>query len=115
MSACAAKADKPRAALQLRARQVQLALCAENIGVKVCDPLASARRDVEVVYRHLNLRSDVVPVELRVLVDDVCGRIVAELLVQTDFLKFVEQCVCLSQVIGIAELTYEIGSAQQQA
>src|ERR1700733_9514030 len=99
---------------QLRTRQVQLTLCAENIGIKICYPLASARRDIEVTYRHLDLRCDVIPIELRVLVDDVRGRIVAELFVQTDFFKFVEQCICLFQVVWIAELTDEIGSSQQQ-
>src|SRR6202046_975266 len=87
----------------LRTRQVQLTLGAENIGIKVCDPLPPARGDIEVSYRHLNLRRDVVPIKLRVLVDDVGGRVVAELFVQTDFFKFVEQRICLSQVIRIAE------------
>src|SRR5579859_3598687 len=99
---------------QLGTRQVQLALGAENIGIEVGDPLPSARSDVEVAYRHLNLRRDVVPVELRVLVDDVGRRVVAELLVQADFLEFVEQRIGLSQVVGIAELADQIGRAQQQ-
>src|ERR1700710_472060 len=99
---------------ELRTRQVQLALRAENIGIKVRYPLASARCDIEIADRRLNLRSDVIPIELRVLVDDVCRRIVAELFVQTDFFKFVEQCICLFEVVGIAELTDKIGSPQQQ-
>src|SRR5262245_61665526 len=85
---------------QLWTRQVQLTLCSENIAVQVCYPLASARRNVEVTYCCLNLRSDVVPIELWIFVNDICRRIVAKRFVQADLFKFIEQRICFSQIVG---------------
>ncbi len=49
-----------------------------------------ARGDIEIAYGALNLRGDVVPIELRVLVNDVGRRFVAELPVQPDFPKLMQ-------------------------
>src|SRR6201987_5050573 len=76
---------------QLRARKIHLTLCSENVTVEVRNPLTPARGDIEVAYSRLNLRSNIVPVEVRVFVDNVCRRIIAKRFIQTNFLKFVEQ------------------------
>src|SRR4051812_24118827 len=76
---------------KLRTRQGHLTLCPEHVAVEICYPLPPARRDIEITYRRLNLRSDVVPVELRILVNDVCRRVVTKGFVQPDFFKFAEQ------------------------
>ena len=83
--------------------------------MQVCDPLPPTRRDIEIAYRGLDLRSDVVPVELRIFVNNVCRRLVAERFVHADFFKFVEQGIRFLQVVGVAELPDEVGRAQQQA
>src|SRR5262245_56327281 len=99
---------------QLRTGKVQLTLCPEDVAIEVGYPLTAARRDIEIAYRRLNLRSDVFPIELRIFVNHVCRRIVAERFVQPDFLKFVEQRICLFEIVGITKLTDQIGGAQQQ-
>src|ERR1700739_3374102 len=96
-------------------REVQFTLRSEDIPVKVCYPLAPARGEIEVAYRRLNLRSDGVPIELWIFIDDVCRRIVAKLFVQADLFKFVKESVCLSQIVRIAELPDKISSPQQQS
>ena len=58
---------------QLWTRQVQLTLCPENITIEVCYPVAPARRDIEIAYRRLNLRGDVVPIKLRIFVKTSAG------------------------------------------
>jgi hypothetical protein len=76
---------------QLRAGKHHLTLCSENVTVEVRNPLTPARRDIEVTYGCLNLRSNIVPIEVRVSVNNVRWRIVAKRFIQTNFLKFVEQ------------------------
>jgi hypothetical protein len=61
--------------------------------MEICYPLAPAGGYIEIAYRRLNLWSDVLPVELRILVNDVCRRIIAECFIQPDFFEFVEQCI----------------------
>ena len=84
---------------------MQLTLRSEDITMEACYPLAPARCDIEIAYRRLNLRSHIVPIELRIFVNDVCRRIVAKRFVKTDLLKFIEQRICLFQIVGITELT----------
>jgi hypothetical protein len=56
---------------QLWTRQVTLG--PENITIEVCYPVAPARGDIEIAYRRLNLRSDVVPIKLRIFVKTSAG------------------------------------------
>ena len=60
-------------ALPLRARKRNILLGAKNVAVEIGDPLASARRLVEITYFSLNVRRHAVPVELRIAIDDVGG------------------------------------------
>ena len=62
-----------------------------------------------------DLRGHILPVELRIFVDDVGRRLVAERLGQADLVEFVEQRIGLAHVVGIAELADQVGGAQQQA
>jgi hypothetical protein len=59
--------------LSLRTGQRDLAFGAEHIAVEGADPLAAARRHVEVTDFGLDVRRDAIPIELRVAVDDVGG------------------------------------------
>jgi len=45
------------------------------------------RRDIEIAYRRLNLRSDVVPIELRIFCKRRLRNSIAERFVQTDLFK----------------------------
>src|SRR5260370_12768477 len=62
------------AALPLRSRQRNVAFGAEDVAIEVRNPLASARRHVEVAYFGLDMRRHAVPVALRIAIDDVGGR-----------------------------------------
>src|ERR1700730_4967645 len=72
--------------LPLRPPQCDVAFCAEDVAIEICNPLASARRHVEVANFGLDMRRHAVPVELRIAVDDVGGRNVAGLGVEGDLL-----------------------------
>src|SRR5205807_8691854 len=85
-----------------------LSFRAEDIAVKVRNPLASARRHVEIAYCGLNVRCHAVPVELRVAVDDVGGRCIAKLAVHAYFFKLMIEGIGFPDVVGIAELPDEI-------
>jgi hypothetical protein len=51
---------------------------------------------------------------LRVFVDQVRRRCVAELPIQADFLEFVVERIGFPQIMRIAQLTNQIGGAQQR-
>ena len=56
----------------------------------------------------MDMRTDVVPIKLRIFIDEISRRFIAELPVQTNFFKFVEECIGFSQVVRIAKLTDKI-------
>src|ERR1700692_4544257 len=91
-------------ALPLRPRQRNVAFGAEDVAVEVGDPLAAARGLVEIADFGLDMRRHAFPVELRVAIDDVGGRIIAELAVDADFFELVVEGVGFSEVVGISEL-----------
>src|SRR6201996_3188648 len=97
----------------LRSRQADIALGAEHVAVEIGDPLPPARGDVEIADRGLYVRRDAVPEELRIEIDEVGRRGIAELAVQAGFLEFVIQRIRLADVMGIAELADQVGGAQQ--
>src|SRR5262245_45302990 len=74
--------------LVFRTAQTEFALRAKNIAVKVGDPLSSARRNVEVADRALDMRRYASPIELGVKISEVGRRAVAELFIHSDFFKF---------------------------
>src|SRR5271154_1477880 len=102
------------ACLRLRPEKAQFMLGAKDIGVEAVDPLPPARGHVQVADGALNVRRHAVPIELRIFVDQVRRRFVAELPVQADFLEFIEERIGLSQIVRIAELTDEISGPQQR-
>ena len=89
----------------------QLTLSTKYVTVEACNPLASARGNIEITDSGLDVRRDSVPIKLRIFIDDVCWRVIAELLVQTNLFKFVVERIDFSQIVGIAKLTDEIGSS----
>ena len=94
-------------------RRGDVALGAEDVGVEVGDPLPPARGDVEVADRGLDVRRDAVPVELRVLVDEIGRVVVAELAVEPGLLELVVERVGLADVVRVAELADQVGGAEQ--
>src|SRR6266498_2864327 len=93
----------------------QLALGTKYVAVKSCNPLASARGNIEITDSGLDVRRDSVPIKLRIFIDDVCWRFIAELLVQTNFFKFVVERFGFSQIVGIAKLTAELCGSSESA
>ena len=51
--------------------------------------MPSARGNVEIADRGLHVRRDAVPVELRIEIDEIGGRGIAELTIESGFLEFV--------------------------
>ena len=76
-------------------------------------PPTPTRGNIEVIDSGLDVRRDVVPIKLRIFIDDVRRRLVAELPVQTNLFKFVVKRIGFSQVVRIAKLTDEICGAQE--
>ena len=75
---------------------------------------AARSRYIEVADSGLDMPGeDVVPIELRILVDEVRRRFTPSCPVQTD-LQFVVERVGFPQVVRIAELTDEVGAPQQR-
>ena len=65
-----------------RSRQADLALGAKDIAVEAAIQ-PPARRDVEITNGGLDMGRDAVPIELRILVDEVRGGFIPELPVQS--------------------------------
>ena len=61
----------------------------------------------------LDVGRDHVPIELRIFVDDIGRRFVAQFLVHADFFEFAEQRVGFAQVMRVSELTNEIRRPHQ--
>src|SRR5262245_2876999 len=101
------------AASRLWSRVVQLTLGTKYVAVEARNPPAPARGYVEVIDSGLDVRRDVVPIKLRIFIDDVRRRLIAELPVQTSFFKFVEKRIGFSQIVRIAKLTDEIRGSQE--
>ena len=57
------------------------------------------------------MQRDAIPIKFRIFIDKVGGRFVAKLFVQTNFLKFVEERIGLSQIVRIAKLADKICSS----
>src|SRR5262245_27489154 len=94
-------------------RKAQLTLRTKYVAVEACNPPTPSRGNIEVIDSGLDVRRDVVPIKLRIFIDDVRRRLVAELPVQTNLFKFVVKRIGFPQIVRIAKLTDEIGGAQQ--
>src|SRR5262245_16182317 len=92
----------------LRPRIAQLTLRTQYVAVEACNPPTPSRCNIEVIDSGLDVRRDVVPIKLRIFIDDVRRRLVAELPVQTNLFKFVVKRIGFSQIVRIAKLTDEI-------
>src|SRR5262249_47548240 len=99
--------------LPLWPRKAQLKLCTKYVAVEACNPPTPSRGNIEVIDRGLDVRRDVVPIKLRIFIDDVRRRLVAELPVQTNLFKFVVKRIGFSQIVRIAKLTDEICGSQE--
>src|SRR5262245_10957680 len=93
---------------------MQLTLGTKYVAVEASNPPSPARGHIEVADGGLDVRKDILPIELRVFVDEVRRRFIAELPVQADLFKLVVERIGFPQVVGIAELTDEVGTPQQR-
>src|SRR5262245_2240720 len=99
--------------LWLWPRKAQLTLRTKYVAVEACNPPTPTRGNIEAIDSGLDVRRDVVPIKLRIFIDDVRRRLVTELPVQTNLFKFVVKRIGFSQIVRIAKLTDEICGAQQ--
>src|SRR5215471_1119555 len=99
--------------LWLWPRMAQLTLGTKYVAVEACNPPAPTRGNIEVIDSSLDVRRDVVPIKLRIFIDDVRRRLIAELLVQTSLFKFVVKRIGFSQIVRIPKLTDEICGSQE--
>jgi hypothetical protein len=81
--------------------------------VQICNPLSTTRRDIKVANGGLNLRIDIFPIELRIKFNEVCRRSISELSIETGLLKLIIERICLTDIVWIAQLPYEISGSQQ--
>src|SRR5437879_5717572 len=77
--------------LRFWSRKPYFTLGTKYVAVKAGNPPTPARGDVEVTDSGMDVRSDAIPIKFRIFIDQVGGRFVAKLFVQTNFLKFVEE------------------------
>src|SRR5262249_61755157 len=96
-----------------RTAKTEFALRAKNIAVKIGDPLSSARRNIEVADRALDMRRYASPIELGVEISKVGRRAVAELFIHSDFFEFAEKSIGLAKIMWVAELADQICRANK--
>src|SRR5262249_44830370 len=99
----------------LRAVETELALCTKDIAVEIGNPLPSARRDIKIANRALDMGRNTPPIELGVEIGQIRGRSVPELLVHSDFFKFAKKSIGFAQIMRVAKLADQIGRANEFA
>ena len=85
----------------------------EDVAVEGRDPSLTLHRHVEISKRVADVALDLIPIELRIMVDEIGGAIVTELLVNADFGEFVIKRIELTRVERIAQLADEICGPDQ--
>jgi len=88
--------------------KAQLTFGAKDVTVEARNPLTSARCNIEIIDGVLDIRRDLVPIKLRILIDNVCRRIIPELLVKANLFKFEVKRIGFSQIMRIAKLANEV-------
>lgn len=83
------------------------------MAMKHRNPLFAFWRPIQVTDRVLNVWRDTLPVETRVGIRQIGGRLVAERLRGTGFDKLVEQFRQLLEMLRIGQLADQIGGANQ--
>jgi hypothetical protein len=86
----------------------------KDIGAEAGNPVASDLRHVEIANFGLDVGRHGVPLEMRIAIDDVGGRVMAKLAVDADFFEFTIERVGLPDVVGIAEWSDESRSAKDR-
>src|SRR6267154_367739 len=84
---------RARQLLRLRPRQAKLALRTKYVAVEACNPPTPARGDIEVADSSIDMWTDPVPIKSGIFLDEIRRRLIAQLLVQADFLEFAEKCI----------------------
>ena len=90
--------------LRFRSRKPYFTLGTKDVAVKAGNPATPTRGDIEVTDSGMDVRSDAIPIKFRIFIDQVGGRFVAKLFVQTNFLKFVEERIGLFQIVRVAQV-----------
>ena len=99
--------------LTLRSHEMMSVFCAENVVVQIGDPLTTRDGQVEILHAVFDMHRDAVPEKIRILVNQIRRRGIAELAVHSDLFEFDVECVGLAGIHGVAELTDQIGGLDQ--
>ena len=100
--------------LALWSASAEVAFRAEDIAIETRNPLASARRDVEIADGGLDAWRNALPIELRIQIREIGGRGVTELFIHPDLFEFIIQRIGFSQIMGVTQLSNEIGGPHKR-
>src|SRR6516164_973759 len=92
----------------LRADPPSVMLDGEDVAVESSDPLLTLHRHLEIAQGVTDIALDLAPIELWIVVNQIGGTVIAELLAYTGFGEFVVERVQLARVERIAQLPDQI-------
>src|SRR5256885_12222586 len=93
--------------LRLWPRKAQLTLGAKYVAVEARNPATPTRGNIEITDSGLDVRRDSVPIELRIFIDEVRRRFIAQLPIQNDLFKILGKRVGFFQIMRIAKLGHK--------
>ena len=85
----------------------------EDIAIEIGNPLPTLDRQLKISDRAPDERFHFAPEEAGILISEVSWRLIAETLVAADLLELTEERIELARVERIAQLSDQIGGAQQ--
>ena len=97
--------------LGLWPRKPHFTLGTKHVAIKARNPPTPTRCDIEVTNGGIDVWRDAIPIEFRISINKVGRSFITKLFVKTNFVKFVEERVCFSQIMRVRELTNKICSS----
>src|SRR6516164_1352660 len=85
----------------------------EDVAVEGSDPQLTLHRHLEVTQCVTDITLDLAPIKLRIVVDEIGGARIVELLVNAGFSEFVKERVELARVERVAQLADQIAGSNQ--
>ena len=65
--------------------------------VQICNPLASARRYLQVPGRVLHIWGYAIPIEIRIMIEYIRRALISKLLIDASFFKLMEKSICFAE------------------
>src|SRR6516162_3958204 len=85
----------------------------EDVAVEGSDPQLTLHRHLEITQCVTDITLDLAPIKLRIVVDEIGGAAIAELLVNAGFSEFVVERVEFARVERIAQLADQVAGPDQ--